>query len=1223
VIKIDSLHKTNMRYIITVFALVLVMPGALWGQAGGGAISGTVHDPVGAVVPNASVTITNTDTNTTYSATTNADGRFIYPALTLGNYQVSVSAPGFKEAVQSGVTVSIGTTATLDIALEVGQTSQSVTVSSNAQQIQTESTDVGTTVAPKLIQQLPLNFSGLVRSPLAFMTLTPGFEGDASGNPQSQASFKLNGAGTGSADVLLDGSSISLASPNYQWNFGISVDAITEFRVTTSTFAAEYGRTGGGFVNVASKSGSDQFHGGVYDLLKNKAFDANSWQNNHLGNAKPTDTQNDFGGFGGGPVFIPKLYDGRGKTFWFFSYEGFRYVSVGHETTSYPTDQMWNGDFSQILNPQQINGVNYPGRQLYDYTTCSGANLGKPCQPFVNNQIPLSRLDPFAKNFIALLPKPTRQNEAYYNLDYTLSAPVNNDLYSVRVDQNLSQSNKIYGSYAQADMPVADIYSFGPLFTNDFGSTTTHYARVVETWSISPRLLNQLNFGFTRRFRVENGPGGLGSWADKLDFHGYYQDTLIPNLSIQYDPTMGSGTMSTPPGDNSKFADNSYEYDEALSWSHGNHNLKFGIGARRQEFNSYYGSNAAPDFSFNNALTSAGETASGAVIDPNSGLGAASFFLGAATNGTVGGLQDTGMRARYWGMYAQDDWKVNPKLTVNAGLRYEIPEPVQEAHCRSSQVNFTLANTGASNLPGAMEYQGSGPGRDGRCSPMNQYFGSWGPRLGASYQLYPNTVFRAAYGIYYTPLKVSNFANTDSAGFFAVGYSWAANPNTQTPAVIPSQVTSYPGALPPNISPTALNGLNGGGGAATGGPVMLPALLPGQNREARPGAVQNWTFDVQQQLPGQWILDMAYLGNHGAHLQSLLKDPNVDSLSALSYGSCLSVLITQQASSPACAGKPVVAIPYANFLNDFGSSATVAQALRPFPQYQTEDLDTSFSANPWGNYTYNALQVQLNKRFGSGLSVLSNYVWSKNITDADADYAIQSSWNGGSSSGVLNPYNPKASRAISEFDQTNQAKVAFTYDLPVGRGKKYLGNSNKLIDTAIGGWTIGAITGYGSGFPLGAVQTGWTSGIFAGTATSASIVPNLVPNTSVSGFHGGTYVFGQSTKLNPAAFTQAPDYTFGNAPRLFSGARYFSQKNEAVQAGKSFPMFTEKIVLHVRFDAFDVFNRHSWGCINNTVDTPGFGQFTCATGPNAETNNNISTATPQARTLQGNFRITF
>ena len=339
------------------------------------------------------------------------------PALPPGTYKVTVSAPGFKEAVQEGITVSIGAAATLDIDLQVGQTSQSVTVTANAQQIQTESSDVGTTVPGALIAQLPLNFSGVIRSPLEFMTLTPGFQGDSTGNAQSQASFKLNGAGTGQADVILDGSSIQLASPNYQWNFGISVDAVSEFKVQTSTFAAEFGRTGGGFVNVASKSGTNEFHGAVYDLLKNKAFDANSWQNNHTGVGKQNDTQNDFGGFGGGPIFIPKLYDGRGKSFWFFSYEGFRFKSGGPNLTSTATPQMWaNGDFSQVLNAQTINGVTYPGQKIYDFTTCSGANLGQPCQPFPNNQIPLSRLDPYAKAFIPYLPVATNPGQAFQNL---------------------------------------------------------------------------------------------------------------------------------------------------------------------------------------------------------------------------------------------------------------------------------------------------------------------------------------------------------------------------------------------------------------------------------------------------------------------------------------------------------------------------------------------------------------------------------------------------------------------------------------------------------------------------------------------------------------------------------------------------------------------------------------------------------------------------------------
>ncbi len=1195
-----------------------------WGQAGGGSLAGTVTDPRGAVLPNASVTLTNVESKTTYSSVTNGDGRYIFPQVAVGAYTLRISDSGFRDQVQSGIAISVGTTTTVNATLQVGAATQEVTVSANTQQLQTESSDVATIVSPTMIQQLPLNFSGIVRSPLQFIELSPGFEGDSSGNPQSQASFKLNGGGTGSADVLLDGSSISLVSPNYQWNFGISVEAITEFNVQTSTFAAEYGRTGGGFVNVATRSGSDQFHGGVYDLLKNEVFDANSWQNNHFGTPRNVDTQNDFGGFGGGPVFIPKLYDGRGKTYWFFAYEGFRYVSVAHDVGSTPTNAMWqNGDFSAVLPTQTIDGVTFAGRQIYDYTTCSGANLGNPCQPFPNNQIPLARLDPMAKNFIALLPAATNQNQPYYNLNYTLSAPVNNDLYSVRIDQNLGQNHKLYGTYSQADMPVADLYSYGALFTNDFGSTMTHYARLAEDWTINQHLVNHLNFGYTRRFRIEQGPGGVGPWDSKLGFQGEYEDILMPNMGTQY----GIESVPTPPGDNSYFADNDYEYDEALTWIKGNHAFQFGVGYRRGQFTADYYSNAAPDFSFNNVLTSAGNYTSGPnagqPIDPNSGLGAVSLFLGAASTGTVGGPSLADMQARYWDFYGQDDWKLRPKLTVNAGLRYEIPDPVQEAKCRTSQVNFTLANPGADNLPGAMEFQGSGTGRDGRCSPMNHYWGSWGPRLGMIYQVDNKTVVRAAYGIYYTPLKVSNFANTDSAGFFTPGYKWPTQTNLETPAVIPSQVTSYPGELPPVITPTALNGLEGGGGAATGGPVMLPS------RQARPGMVQNWTLDIQRQLPGQWLVDLAYVGNHGGHLQALLKDPNVLQDNYLSYGPCLAVLVTQQSTNPACAGQPTVAIPYSNFVNDFNFEGagedTVAQALRPFPQYQTEDLDTSMSANPWGNYTYDALQIRLTKRYGTGLTVLANYTWSKNLTDADSDYAPQESWNGGSPAGLYDPDNPKDEKSYSEFDQPQIAKIAYTYDLPFGQHRKFLTNDNKALDLVVGGWTLGGLDSYATGFPLFVTETGWTPGTFAGTATGAQARPNVVPGAALKGYNGhtGGYVFGQSHIINPGAFAQAPNYTFGDAPRLLGGARNFAHEDEDLQLGKAFPLVTERVLLHFRFDAFNIFNRHSYGCLDDTVGDAAFGEFTCGTGPNAETNNNISTAVPASRTMQANFRITF
>ena len=334
-------------------------------------------------------------------------------ATTKFQYLRQASKKPFRKALRSRSELL----STLDIALQVGQTSQSVTVTANAQQIQTESSDVGTTVPGALVAQLPLNFSGVIRSPLQFMTLTPGFQGDSTGNAQSQASFKLNGAGTGQADVILDGSSIQLASPNYQWNFGISVDAVSEFKVQTSTFAAEFGRTGGGFVNVASKSGTNEFHGAVYDLLKNKAFDANSWQNNHTGVGKQNDTQNDFGGFGGGPVFIPKIYDGRGKTFWFFSYEGFRFKSGGPNLTSTATPAMWTWRF--FPGPERRRpSMASPTRDRKSMITrpVREPTWVNPASPFPTTRSRLDRLDPYAKAFIPYLPVATNPGQAFQNL---------------------------------------------------------------------------------------------------------------------------------------------------------------------------------------------------------------------------------------------------------------------------------------------------------------------------------------------------------------------------------------------------------------------------------------------------------------------------------------------------------------------------------------------------------------------------------------------------------------------------------------------------------------------------------------------------------------------------------------------------------------------------------------------------------------------------------------
>lgn len=1177
-------------------AMFLVSSMQLWAQAGRGRLVGTVRDSSGAIVARANVSLTGTDTGTNYTATTNNEGLYVFPELQVGNYSLIVSAAGFKQEIRQNISVSVGNTVTIDIALQVGNATESVVVKSDAMQIQTESSDIGTSVPPALITALPISFSGVIRSSLSFVSLTPGFAGDVSGNPGLQAGFKLNGAPVAATDVLLDGASIQLASPNLQMNYGMSIDAVSQFKVQTNTFPAEYGRVGGGFVNLVSNSGTNDFHGGVYYLLKNTALDANTWINNHTGSPRGFDNQNDFGGFAGGPVWIPWLYNGKGKTFWYFSYEGFRFKSGGQGVTDLPTPAMWNGDFSAVLQPWSINGINYPARQIYDYATCSGVNLGKPCQPFPNNQIPASRLDPISKNVIPLIPVPQITTQPYQNEKDTTVNYVNNDLYSLRIDQNIRANQKLSGSYFVAKMPILDEnLTYGKLFTNDFGGTNTHYVRLAYDYTISPNLLNHLNFGFTRRYRVETSPNTIGPWADKLGWHGQLIDNIIPWFAIQYGSAAG---VPTPPTNDSEFADNNYQFNEDLSWSHGRHNFKFGAEHRRQEFNVRYYSNSNGVFDYNNVLTSAGNDAAGNPIDPNSGLGVASFFLGAISNGNIPAGQGDGMRAYYYGLYVQDDWKVNPKLTMNLGFRYEIPEPVFEVQSRTSQVNPTLGNPSADGLLGAMEFQGNGQGRDGRRSPQTTFTKSFGPRAGLAYQVDSQSVLRIGYGIYFEALKVSNFANSDSAGFFALNYNFPTQGNLQTPAAIPSQITGYPGPTPPFIDPTVANGQS---------PVFI------ESKVGRPGTIQNWTVDIQRQLPGQWIVDAAYVGAHGDHLQALMHDPNVAPLSATSKGPCLNVLITEQSTNSACAGQTTVPIPYANFVNDFGSHATVAQALRPFPQYGDANLDTALNGSPFGDYTYEAFQLQLNKRLGSGLAVLANYTWSKNLTNSDSDYAPEGGWNG-ANNGMINPYNPKAEKSYSNFDQPHIAKIAYTYELPFGKGRKFLSNSNALVNTVAGGWELDGINQYSSGTPLWVKESGWTSGIFAGNATSNNLGdglnarPNVVTYADPSGFHGGKWVFGQSQKFNNAAFTLAPSYTFGNAPRLLGNVRNFAGLSESLAASKKFNLGSDKVNFVFRFEAFDLFNRHTWTSFDNTLGDSTFGQ---------------SKSTSGNRTMQGNFRITF
>jgi hypothetical protein len=1200
------IHRDSKAQTYWQMAAWLLVVLSLWvgipvvAQSARGTLTGTVKDANGAFIPDALVNLKETNTGSGYSTKSTAEGLFTFNELPPGSYTLTVTAQGFESYTQSGIVVDVGSTSTVTAALRVGAESATVSVTSDASHLQTESSDVGYTMSPQVLQSLPLPFGGEIRNPLEFAALSPGFAGTMTNNPSSPpaGAFKLSGGQQGGGDILLDGATTELASANMQVTYNFSVEAVSEFKVMLYTFDAQFGSASGGVVNLVSKQGANEFHGSAYDLLKNRVLDANSWLNNYQNavfgpnsTTKPLDTQNDFGASVGGPVRVPWLYNGKDKTFFFFNYEGFRQVNGGKSVQSAPTQAMLSGDFSALEQPTTINGQTFQAHILYDYSTCTGANQGQPCQAYANNKITESP-DPVFVNASKVMPiAPSGSTSPYYNINVSSTNHEQADMWSIRIDENINARNRISGSYFTGNMPYVSTSSLGSLYTG--GNTQGNkYVRLGYDFFISPTMLNHFNAGFTRRHRFEgSGEGGYGgNWASKFGLKGV-GDQVFPKFTYNYP---GNG-INSPSDGASTFVDNVFQYDDAVSWQKGRHSFKFGGEFRAAQFNLNILTGSAGQFNFTSGPTST-------PADTNSGFGYASFYLGTASNAYVSIPQTNGWRAKYFAFFAADDWKVDSKLTVNLGLRYDLPIPVTEAQNRMSHVDPTLPNPGAGGLPGAYVFQGSGTGRLGGSSPQSIFKKAFGPRVGLAYSVDPNTVIRAGYGIYFSTQRVGGFAENDSQGFFS-SYTYPTPASVQTPAVVLSQITAYPGKQPPFIDPTVLNG--------QGNALFIMSQVD------RPGTIQNWALDVQRQLPLQTIVSVAYVGAHGDHLQAFLHDPNQGSPANLSRGACLQVNIASQVGDAACAGQTVVAAPYAGF------NGTVSQALRPFPQYGTVSVDSATMDDPFGDYTYNAMQVQVTKRTNSGLTVLASYSWSKNITNADSEYPTEAAWEGNGTTGALNTYNLKVEKALSQFDIPQRVVLAWTYDLPFGKGQKFA-NQGGVVNVLAGGWKIAAVQKYQSGTPLSVTSPGWTSGIFGGGegATGSSSRPNIVSGQSVGALHG-KYVWGQSRILNQAAFNPAANFTFGDAPRAL-GVRELFNNSEDFNVNKAIPMFTERVHTDFRVEFFDVFNRHRFTGFDTTVTCSASSTQTC--NPLVNTNSNFGNASSLAygpRNIQGSLRVTF
>jgi hypothetical protein len=1136
--------------ICTSALLLLTSTVCVLAQTTNGSIQGTVTDPSGAAIVGASVTSRNMDTGLTVATATTGAGLYSLPNLPPGRYSVTVQGPNLKKYSREGVTVQTGATVGLDIPMQMGGVSESVTVAADATQLETATSDIGATVQSSLTQNLPLEVNGTVRNPVQFISLVPGFVGSVGNNPGDNTTddFKVNGGQEGGTDILVDGVSISLVSPNTQMNKGVSTEGVQEFKVLQSNFSPEYGESGDGIVSLTLKSGTNDWHGSIYDYLRNRVLDANSWANNSQGLEKSINTQNDFGATAGGPVRIPYLYNGHDKTFFFFDYEGFRFRTGGTSPISVPPAAFQKGDFSGLCTAGFTGGIcNDPTHQLYDPTT----HAAIPGDVLTND--PNFSPSSVMTKVFGLLP-PTTPALTNNVIDTTISSTTAN-IFDIKIDHIISEKQRISGGFDYDNTNTGGTSNLGPIF----GSVTpqnTRYIRFSDNYIFTPSVVNQFLIGFSRRFRGEVSNGLGQDYPAKIGLTGVSNVTFP---CVKFTGTPYENLLNNC-GD-SQFADNVYQTNDSVSWVKGKHNMKFGGEIRALEFNVRRLTQASGEFDFNaqeTSTTGAGG-AGGAGGDP-----VASSLFGLVNTSTLNYGSFSGVRYKDYSFFAQDTYKITSRLTLNYGLRYDLDIPASEAQDRFSMVDPTLPNPGAGGILGAYTYFGSGTGRNGKTRPQDIYKKAFGPRVGFAYSINTNTVLRGGYGIFYEPLKEGSFADQDGLGFF--------NRQTITPTNGgPIQIDKGVTRIFPDSGPFTPDGQNGSNGVIT-----VPA------NTGRPADIQTWNLDIQRQITSNLFVSVAYVGSKGTHLPALNIIPNQVNPTFLSLGNDLSMdiscLTLGTCPNATAAG---IKVPYAGF------TGNINQALRPFPQYgDFNQEDNSFSPDRTGNSTYHAMQMQVDKRFATGLSFLVSYTVSKNLTDADSSGPGVAGFVGTNEFIGQNSYNRAAEKAVSELDIPQSLVASFFYELPVGHGKHYL-SSNGALDRVVGGWYVAGVGQYKSGIPTEVYgPCGGTAGdvLFAGCHFTGSARVNMVPGvsqTNKSHFDPFTTPF-----WNPAAFTAADSLTFGDEPRSLASARAFGTREEDFTLGKKTRIFGEKAVVDFRAEFFNIFNRHVFNVGTGNLSSP-------------------------------------
>ena len=1184
---------------VVIFA-TLFFSATILGQGNLGAITGTVQDSSGGVVPDLPLTVTNVETGVKWTATTSSAG-YYRVAVPPGTYRLEVQKQGFKTEIAEKVVVPVAQVVTIDLTLQVGGQSEKVEVASAAPLLTPSTAEVSSSVSPQEFETLPIEVGDGGRQLQTFIfTSLPGTVGDT-------FSGSINGGQLFSHEILIDGVTIGRydLSGGSLDEFSPGTDSIGEFKVQTSNYSAEYGETGGGVANFSYKSGTNDLHGTLFEYNKNPVFNAaGPVVNSSPGTPKNNSKENNFGGNVGGPIR-------RDHTFFFFNYEGDRFRSFAPAgTMTLPTAAMKTGDFSSWLGARI--GTDALGRpvfqnEIYDPTTTRDVTAGQVDSktgltanadavirdPFTSggnlNVIPAGEFSNATSVLLPLIPDPPLSGDKNNAFRLSGCCPIlSRDAYTGKIDHVLTSNQKIWGSFtwnnrdrynrnnSRTFLPFPG-QPINPVKQQIVGGPQV---RIAHSWTINSRMVNEFSVGYNR-FQNKNNITDNAKFTPQLGIPGIPDDCFPPLRFSSHNPVaplFGVGCKNVDPSE-------SYVYQDTFSYLRGKHSLKFGAEFRRYRYNTFEPGPLSGDFTFTDRETSLpGFTSS-------TGHAFASFILGAVDTGRKTIYTTApGYRAGLFAFFVQDDFKATPKLTLNLGLRWEIPLPQREVLNRESGFDPTVPNPSADNIPGALVFLGSCSTCIHRNSFQDWYFKEVGPRFGLAYQIQKNLVFRGGYGISYGPPIENNFGSQNLFGFNSqVNLNRGSSPTgfSQDPATYLSTLKSAPLPAAARVGVPAFAGTL---------PDRDPSSANGQfldfmprNAAAQP-YVQNWSAGLQYLLPHDVLLQADYVGSKGTRLLNGYFGSSFNQAPTKFLGlgdyltedlecaltDCNTADFPNSATTLAQFG--ITGLPYPDFENN-NYDTTVAAAIQPFPQYQ--GLVNNYPT--MGSSTYHSLQLMARKTTAHGLSFIGAYTFSKILTDTDS--ALSAS--GGQV--VQDFYNRRAERAIASFDHPHVLKLTWIYELPFGRGRRWLASGGPL-DRLVSGWQVTAIQNYFSGDPL-VITSSFAPGFFSFAGLRADVIPGVPQTVSSQGLdtvNGTQY-------LNPDAFATPPlspgngfALRFGNAPGFLPKTRGPVHTNEDFGIIKN-TRLTERVAVQFRADMFNVFNRVGRGDPDTCVDCGSFG----------------------------------